>query len=247
LEEPVCYIAFTEAREGAVETISLDSPDTGNCGGAGCRAGADDGNAGDAVLPAYFPSELRAAVAVRMLRRGQILFRGGDPIRFLYFVVGGEIRLVHYLPDGGEIVLQTVTGGYPLAECSVCLSEYSCAAFATRASEVAALPIEQFHRTLCGNNAFAVAWAGDLAARLRDMYMRQERLKLRSSRERVLHYLACQRRSKSPVRLEFSARTWALELGLTHENLYRTLAALEKEKLLRREGRDLILLEGSVA
>lgn len=212
-------------------------------GSYGCRSPGLRHQGGNAtLLPVYFPAELQALVGTRILQRGQQLFGINDPIRLLFFVVEGEIRLMHALPDGREIALQTVSGGGTLAECSICLSTYSCSAVATLKSHVASIPVDRFQEVLTRDNDFAVAWSFDLASRLRDMYMREERLKLRSSRERVLHYLVCHQRGSGPVQLQFSARAWAMDLGLSHENLYRTLAALEQEGVLRREGRKLVLL-----
>lgn len=199
-------------------------------------------NAEATLLPAYFPVELQELASICILQRGQYLFNVNEPIRSLFFVVEGEVRLMHSLPDGREIALQTISAGCALAECSVCLTEYSCAAVATHKSRIASVSVERFNEALARDNDFAVAWGSDLASRLRDMFMRQERLKLRSSRERILHYLICHQHGSVPVQLEFSVRAWAMDLGLTHENLYRTLATLEHEGILRREGRRLVLL-----
>jgi len=192
-------------------------------------------------LPSYLPQELRAAARHIILRRGQPLFSIGDPIKSLYYVAEGEIRLVHFMPNGDEIVLQSITAGNALAECSACLNDYTCLAEATRNSRVLAVPLDLFNQFLSENAAFAAAWAYDLATRMRDLYMRYERLKMRTARERVLHYLATQPHSSNGVTLDFSARVWAHELGLSHESLYRTLAALEKEDVLIRKGRHLTL------
>src|SRR5512146_13938 len=85
-------------------------------------------------LPSYFPEPLLASAELRVLRRRQFLFRDGEPIRMLHTVESGEIRLVQQRPDGGEVTLQTFTRGQTVAECSVCLNEYSCSAVATRES-----------------------------------------------------------------------------------------------------------------
>jgi CRP-like cAMP-binding protein len=192
-------------------------------------------------LPSYLPQTLRAAARQIVLRRGQPLFSIGDPIKSLFYIAEGEIRLVHFMPNGDEIVLQSVTAGHALAECSACLNDYTCMAEATRHSRVLAVPLDLFNQFLAENAAFASAWAYDLATRMRDLYMRCERLKMRTARERVLHYLATLPCDGKGVMLEYSARTWAHELGLSHESLYRTLASLEKEGILKRKGRHLMM------
>ena len=190
-----------------------------------------------AFLPAYFPPTLREATQVRALDPGQGLFWAGDTVQSLHFLLDGELRLVHHLDDGGEVVLQTIVAGQMMAECSLCLSEYTCSAVATRASRVALLPVSLFNRLLREDNGFAVSWGLDLAARLRDMYLHEERLKLKNSRDRVIHYLSAHQNGSDGVHLDVSVKSWALELGVSHENLYRTLAALEREGTLLRNGR----------
>jgi len=60
---------------------------------------------------------------------------------------------------------------------------------------------------------------------------------IRSARERLLHHLAL---AAGPdgrtVELPGSVVDLAAELGLTHEALYRTIAALENERAIARTG-----------
>lgn len=190
-------------------------------------------------LPAYFPQTLRDAAQMRKLEARQGLSWAGDSVQYLHFLLEGELRLVHHHDDGGEVVLQTIVAGQMMAECSLCLSEYSCSAIAARTSRVAVLPVSLFNHLLREDNEFAVSWGLDLAARLRDMYLREKRLKLRNSRDRVLHYLSSIQSGSDGVCLDISVKSWALELGVSHENLYRTLASLECEGRLLRDGRRL--------
>lgn len=197
-------------------------------------------------LPSYFPAPLLAFAELHVLRRRQFLFHDGEPIRMPHTIESGEIRLVHERPDGGEITLQTFTRSRTIAECSVCLDEYTCSAVATRESRIVSVLLKLFNELLARDNDFAVSWARGLARRLRNMYLRDERLRLKSTRERVLHYLNCHQHRDRSVRLEFPASTWAFELGITHENLYLTLAELEKEGVLKRDGRAVVLIAPEV-
>lgn len=106
-------------------------------------------------------------------------------------------------------------------------------------AQLAVLPVSLFNHLLREDNEFAVSWGLDLAARLRDMYLREKRLKPRGSRDRVLNYLSSIQSGSDGVCLDISVKSWALELGVSHENLYRTLASLERERRLLRDGRRL--------
>lgn len=191
------------------------------------------------MFPAYFPPELLQRARLRTLRRGELLFGYGDRIDSLHRVVSGQISLIHLLPDGAQLILMRTRSGEFIAECSVCAEEYTCEARADMESLVASLPMAEFDRWLIQDGGFARAWALDLARRLKDQFMRYQRLSLRSARDRILHYLYGEADMRGMLSLPGSYADWAAELGLTKETLYRTLAALEDEGLVKREGRRL--------
>ena len=66
----------------------------------------------------------------RQLRAGETLFRAGDPVRSLFLVAAGEIRLIRMLPHGSELTLQRARAGAVLAEASLFASRYHCDATA---------------------------------------------------------------------------------------------------------------------
>lgn len=177
------------------------------------------------------------------LRRGDILFGYGDRIDSLHRIVKGQLSLVHLLPDGSELVLMRVGAGQFIAECSICANEYTCEARADTESIITSLPMAEFDRCLIQDGSFARAWALDLARRLKDQFLRYQRLSLRSAHERILHFLYSEADTRGMVSLAGSYAGWAAELGLTKETLYRALAALEIEGKLKRDGKRLTLLE----
>ena len=72
---------------------------------------------------------------------------------------------------------------------------------------------------------------------------RIEQRNIRSARERVRHYLALNAGADGrTVALAGTLKDLAAELGLTHEALYRTLAALERSGAIKR-GKGKIVLE----
>ncbi|MFN6962054.1 MAG: Crp/Fnr family transcriptional regulator, partial [Rhodocyclaceae bacterium] len=194
-------------------------------------------NAAGGDLPAYLPPELRAGAKSVELRQGDYLFRHGDPVQHLYFIVEGELRLVEYAASGAECVLQRAANGEWLAECSNCMSIYSCYAYAARRSRVAGLPMPLFNRLLHEDASFASAWAAQLAVSLRRLFGRYERRSLKTARERVLHFLITESRGAGQIDLAHSFAALAGELGLSRESLYRTLARLEREGAIRRAGK----------
>lgn len=192
-------------------------------------------------FPSYFPELLQRAAGWIELRRGESLFRFGRQVEAMYRVIEGEIRVVHLDPDGSEVVLQRARSGQMLAECSVCVTSYSCDAVAAVDTRLSWVPMELFNRCLGEDCAFAKAWALDLARRLREQFMRYERLSLRQARDRVLHYLVTEAGCEGRVTVQGSLCALAVELGMTQETLYRTLAALDKEGHIVRDGNQIRL------
>jgi CRP-like cAMP-binding protein len=91
--------------------------------------------------------------------------------------------------------------------------------------------------------SMAMMWIQVLSRHLRAARSRIERLGLKGARRRVLHWLATETGDSSSVSINQPIKDWASELGLAHETLYRVLAALQAEGLIRRRGRSIMLLK----
>jgi len=192
-------------------------------------------------LPAWVPDILRLSAQTLEVRRGDFLFRHGDPVTRMYYVLTGEIRLVEYAASGTECTLQRAGAGEWIGECSTCVDAYGCHARSTRNSRVVALPMTLFKTILHEDLAFTNAWAVQLAHSLRRVFARYERRSLKTARERLVHFVVTESRGQPWLDLPQSFATLASELGLTRESLYRTLALLERDGVVRREGRRLTL------
>ncbi|MDZ7663308.1 Crp/Fnr family transcriptional regulator [Thiohalophilus sp.] len=196
------------------------------------------------MFPDYFPEELVKRARLLSLRTGEALFSNNEPIHALYRVIKGRLSLVHHTFDGDEIVLMRAYAGEFIAECSVCCDIYTCHARADVDSQIASLPLADFDRWLYEDSSFTRAWALDMARRLKEQFMRYERLSIRGARERILHYLYAEARADGVLDLAGSYVELATELGLTKETVYRTLAALEAEGVITRRGRHIHISRG---
>jgi CRP-like cAMP-binding protein len=77
----------------------------------------------------------------RSLAAGEVLFRAGDPVRSLYRVETGAMRLVRPLPHAAELVIQQARAGAILAEASLFAAAYHCDAVASAPTRVRAVPV----------------------------------------------------------------------------------------------------------
>lgn len=151
---------------------------------------------------------------------GETLFVTGQPVRNLYVVLEGSVRLVRHQASGAAVVLQRANAHQLLAEASLFAARYHCDATSDQGARLARIPkagILQAQRE-------DAAWLADLAAHLarevQQARARAELLSLRTVRERLEGWRA--------LHGELPARgRWievAQEIGVSPEALYRELA-----------------------
>jgi len=174
--------------------------------------------------------------------KSQRIFRMGDKVDAVYLVLEGEVCLTRFSPEGAEIILHRAREGGFFAEASLFGAHYHCDAICTRAGRCLRLPAEALRHCLANDPGFAMEWIATLSRSLRRQRAAQERLGLKSLRMRVVHYLV-DRGIEARVELDQPIIRWAVELGASHEALYRTLAEMEREGVLQRQGQTLTLLQ----
>lgn len=187
----------------------------------------------------FLPRLLVAQARLATFDKGDILFRVGDHPEALYFVFDGELVLVRHSRNGQEVVLQRTHTGF-FAEASIESRRYHCDGVAKERSRVCLLPAEAFRQALASDPSFRATWIQLLAGEIRSLRTRCERLVLHSVEERIVHYVESEG-SDGAIELDRSFKAWALDLGVTHEALYRAMARMTRSGLLLRRGRRLRL------
>ena len=187
-----------------------------------------------------FPDTLRQAARAMDMGKSQRIFRMGDKVDAVYLVLEGEVCLTRFSPGDAKIALHRAREGGFFAEASLFGSRYHCDAICTRAGRCLQLPANALRHCLTNNPNFAMEWIATLSRSLRRQRAAQERLGLKSLRMRVIHYLV-DRGVEGRVELDQPILRWAVELGASHEALYRTLAEMEREGVLQRQGQTLTL------
>lgn len=151
----------------------------------------------------------------------------------MFYVAGGEVTLQRPGANGENVVLQRARQGF-VAEASLQSSKYHCDAVVTVPGLVVSLPIASIKQALLSDSTFAMRWIGMLNRELMHLRLRCERLSIKGVRNRVLHLIETEGQG-GRLPLDAGLKSVAAELGVTHEALYRTVAGLEHEGLLRRD------------
>lgn len=198
-------------------------------------------------LPDWIPVALFERALRRSLGTGETLFLRQDKPFGLYLLESGEIRLTRSDPEGREMTLFRAQPGETFAEASLFSEMYHCDAVASAPSVVHLLPRSAVLEVFASEPDTAQAFMATLARQVMTLRTRLENRNLRKARERVLHYLSLQTRGiDRVVRVKGNLKSMASELGLTHESLYRTLAALEVEGAIERSPGEISLTNLSV-
>ena len=189
----------------------------------------------------WLSARVQAAGVERTLKAGQSLFRIGTRTAGLYEVVSGKIRLVRIDASGRESVLYSAVADDVIAEASLFSSVYHCDALASVSSVVRLYPkaaiLAEFQRDPKAAQAFMAVLAREIM-RLRT---RLELSNIHSARDRVRHYLALNATADGQIVLPGTIKDLAADLGLSHEALYRTLAAMQRNGEIERAGAKITL------
>lgn len=191
------------------------------------------------MLQANFEQLMQGAYA-QNFPAGVDLAHQGGPADFLHVVVEGAVEL--FAEWGGQTCTMTVVqpvGTFILAAC-IKDAPYLMSARTLQKSRVILIPASDLRAVFRRDPEFAVSVINELAGCYRAVVRHAKGLKLRNSRERVAAYIVKLLRRVAPelsFTLMLEKRVVASYLGMTPENLSRTLRALEKDGVTVRGNR----------
>lgn len=165
---------------------------------------------------------------------GATLFRSGEKVRCVFLALSGEVRLGRIGRGGTEITLQRARCGF-IAEASLDSRAYHCNAVASEVTDLLVFPAQDFKAALESDLAFSRLWQSLLANEVRKLRAQCERMGLKTAEERITHYIEAEGKDGVVV-LPMNKKSWATDLGLTHEALYRALRRMDLAGTLRIEG-----------
>jgi CRP/FNR family transcriptional regulator, dissimilatory nitrate respiration regulator len=188
---------------------------------------------------------LAARAVLRRFHAGEVLWTAGSPIDHMLVVMDGEIRVIRET-GGRQHVLHTEGPGGTLGE----VPFYSggpapATAIAVGATQCLVLSREAIEAAIVADPGVAWQLLGRLAARVRGLVERVDRLALQSATTRLIGLLL----SKVPcttiggeavVSLGLSQAALAAELGTVREVIVRTLRSLRERGLIVTEERGAI-------
>lgn len=155
------------------------------------------------------------------LAAGAYLFHVDDPVKALFLVLVGEVRLLRNQRNGTVIVLQRARAGAVLAEASLFSDRYHCDAVAASVARMRSMPLAALRAAFRADANFAEAWATHLAQEVQGARFRAEVVTLRTVASRLDAWLAWQ---GGPPPSKGEWKQIADQIGVSPEALYRELA-----------------------
>ncbi|UPK35330.1 Crp/Fnr family transcriptional regulator [Bradyrhizobium sp. 186] len=157
----------------------------------------------------------------QQLAAAHILFRAGDPVRSLFLIVAGTVRLTRPLPHGSELTLQRAGPGAILAEASLFADRYHCEGKALEDSVVRVVPMRRLLAAFAKQPELARAWTQHLAHEIQRARTHAEIASLKTVSARIDAWMMMK---DEPIPPKGQWRQVAAEIGVTPEALYRELA-----------------------
>lgn len=179
---------------------------------------------------------------VRWLAAGEALFHKGDQSFGIFRLVRGRIRLVRMTPEGAEVPMHIPRPGELFAEASLFSTRYHCDAIASAECEVLVYPKADIVEQLKKNEEEMWEFTREMAHRLQSLRTQLEIRQIRSASQRVLQSLQLRCDATGQWTREGTLKQFAEEIGLTHEALYRALAALKEEGFIKRDNGQISLV-----
>lgn len=181
-------------------------------------------------LPAPFDRLSQNAHQHVSMLAGESLFLQDDPTRGLYILIHGGLELRRFTSGGDTVVLHRVMPGETFAEASLFTAKYHCDCVATAPIKVLELDRKTVLDTFASDGTFAIMLTARFASQIQSYRRRLEIIAIRSAQDRV--YAAM-----SDGMLTGSIKSFAGEVGLSHEVVYRALSKLVGQNRIKKVGR----------
>lgn len=185
------------------------------------------------------------------LARGDCAYQQGENAKRLGFVISGSLKLFRLTQDGQEKVFRILLPGDVLAEGMLFSinATHDYTAMAVENAEVLMFPLEQYRQIILANSELSVALLSRLAQLEQDSLETMEILSFKKSIDRIVRYLAsqalksCSHCMAPKFELPATKRLIASQLSIQPETLSRVLNQLEREGLLKLDGRRICILD----
>jgi CRP-like cAMP-binding protein len=175
------------------------------------------------------------------LRKGQMLFVGGEKSDRFYLIQSGWIKLFRETLDGAQAVVDILTTGHIFGETSIFQDDiYPYSAEAAEPSEVLSLPLSLLKSEIETNPKLALSMLSSMARYRRQQDQEIEHRTLQNAPQRISCFLLrlASQDAQGPVTLHlpYDKTLIASRLGMQPETFSRALAKLKEATGIKIRG-----------
>ncbi len=184
------------------------------------------------------------------LKRGDYLFKQGDPADTIYIVKAGSLKMVRVTEDGEEIILQIVASQEVIGENALFRKDalQPTSAIAIEDSKVCILNRETFEKIIEANPQLAFQIIENLGNRLYNLWNQMAEFNIQTTREKLLNLfiqLAKQHGKKCDkgtlVDLKLTQQELASMVGASRAMVSQVLKELQANGSINRDKKKYIL------
>lgn len=195
------------------------------------------------------PTQLEKLAAITKLRkvdRGQTLFRQGEPVEGMFFLVDGRVKIFKLSPDGKEHILHFVGSGQGFAEAALFMpGGYPAFAETMAKSVILTIPKAAFIDLIGREPLISLGIIASMSGYLRRFADRIEDLALKDVSARLARWVLD--KSAETGRdfwdLEITKGQLAGQLGTVSETMSRTLRRFQDAGVLQVRGKFMKILD----
>jgi len=178
--------------------------------------------------------------------RGEVVFCKGDPPDGFYYVFDGKVKLFFVSERGTEKIVEILSKGMTFGEAVAFIEKpYPVFAEALMPSRLLFVQREALMEAVQENREMALRLLAGLSRRMHGLVTAMEAVCVQTSRERVIGYLLAQLNAAERGSFELPATkaVVASMLNLTPETFSRILHSLDKDRVVRINGRTIEVLD----
>ena len=212
-------------------------------GSCGCHGHSGESNCVSLVpifnhLPTEQMEEIRKVAVTRSFRKGESIYRAGDPSNTLYILGSGRVRIFRLSESGKEQLLRIMKPGDFMGELAL-FSESIHEEFAEamEPTEMCILKRDSFQKILMEYPTVSLRMLSEFSRRLEESEKKTARIATETVETRIALYLLdlySESGKKSRMTLPMSKKDLASYLGTTPETISRRLADMEDSGLIRQ-------------
>jgi CRP-like cAMP-binding protein len=176
------------------------------------------------------------------LKRGDIIYHEGDKAQNLYFIKSGLVGLFHISEDGKETFFRLFGQDYILGHRSFLAEEnYHASAIALKAAEIISISGEEYNQICSDHPELNRTLLNIMAKDLGSAELRMASFLEKSAQLRIIETLVY-------LKLRYPDHVWTRKevaeySGSTYETVTRVMTKLENMELIRKEGRDFVIID----